>query len=61
MKDTEADEQALHIRALEAIVGEFLSDQRVCMAIAQDCIGRHQEDPCPCLYCRAKKALGGAG
>lgn len=60
MRDTESDEQALQIRALEAIVSEFLIDPRVCMAIAKDCVGRHGEDPCQCLYCRAKKTLGEA-
>lgn len=56
--DLEIKYQAEHIRALESVVSEFLNDKRVCLAIAQDCVGGHQEDPCKCLYCRAKKALG---
>lgn len=40
-----------------AVLQEFLKDSRVCLAISADCVGNHQEDPCRCLYCRARKAL----
>jgi hypothetical protein len=60
VEDMELDElerRAAHIKALEGVIGEFLGDVRVCQAIGSDCIGSHQEDPCKCLYCRAKKTL----
>jgi hypothetical protein len=59
--DKELDEltrRGAHIDALEKIVSEFLRDPRVCHSIAKDCIGGHGEDPCKCLYCRAKATLG---
>lgn len=45
------------IAAREDIISEFLGDVRVCKAISADCSGGHQEDPCKCLYCRAKQVL----
>jgi len=36
---------------------EFTTDPAVCQAIASRCIGGHQEEPCKCLYCRARHQL----
>jgi hypothetical protein len=45
------------VQELRKIIEEFLTDKRVLIAIASECVGNSQEDACTCLYCRAKKAL----
>jgi uncharacterized protein (DUF885 family) len=51
--DVIAAEIKIAVEKLQDMLGEFIADSRVTMAIAKDCKGVG----CGCLYCRAKDLL----